>query len=105
MSAHIAKPQFSFELPSLSYIDAKWEEPALRESGVTLPAVGSTGLAAWLSQQVAALVAWHRNSVAAAELRAMSDYELADIGLSRSDLSRVFEPGFSQDLYQRGVGC
>ncbi len=34
----------------------------------------------------------------------MSDYELADIGLSRSDLSRVFEPGFSQDLYQRGTG-
>ena len=32
----------------------------------------------------------------------MSDYELADIGLTRSDLSRVFKPGFSQDLYQRG---
>ncbi len=50
-------------------------------------------------------MAWRRNSEAAAELQAMSDYELADIGLSRSDLSRVFEPGFGQDLYQRGVGC
>jgi uncharacterized protein YjiS (DUF1127 family) len=104
MSAQIAKSQFSFELPSLSYIDAKWEEPALSEVA-TPRAVRSTGLAAWLSRQVAALLVWRRNSVAMAELRAMSDYELADIGLSRSDLVRVFEPGFSQDLYQRGAGC
>jgi uncharacterized protein YjiS (DUF1127 family) len=105
MSAHIAKSQISFQLPSLSYIDVKWEEPSLREVDTTSKAVRSTGLAAWLSRQVAALVAWRRNSEAAAELQAMSDYELADIGLSRSDLSRVFEPGFSPELYQRGIGC
>lgn len=29
------------------------------------------------------------------ELNMLTDRELADIGLSRSDLSRVFEPGFS----------
>jgi uncharacterized protein YjiS (DUF1127 family) len=104
MSAHIANSQISFELPSLSYIDAKWEEPALREADTAAEPVRSTGLAAWLSRQVGALAAWRRNSEAAAELRVMSDYELADIGLSRSDLSRVFEPGFNQDLYQRGIG-
>ncbi len=105
MSAHIAKSQFSFELPSLSYIDARWEEPSLREAVAAPKVVGSTGIAAWVSRQVAALVAWRRNNEAAAELRTMSDRELADIGLCRSDLSRVFQPGFSQDLYQRGVGC
>ena len=104
MSAHIAKSQFSFELPSLSYIDASWEEPALREPAAVPQPVGSTGIGAWLSRKVAAVVAWRRNSEAAAELRAMSDRELADIGLSRSDLTRVFQPGFQQDLYQRGVG-
>jgi len=104
MSAHIANSQFSFQLPSLSYIDAKWEEPSLREAAPS-PRVRSRGLAAWLSHQVAALVAWRRNSEAEAELQAMSDRELADIGLSRSDLSRVFRPGFDLDLYQRGVGC
>jgi uncharacterized protein YjiS (DUF1127 family) len=31
----------------------------------------------------------------------MSNYELRDIGLTRSDLSRVFEPEFSQDLRAR----
>jgi uncharacterized protein YjiS (DUF1127 family) len=104
MSAHIADSQFSFQLPSLSYIDAKWEEPALREAAPS-PRVRTGGLAAWLSHQVAAFVAWRRNGEAEAELRAMSDRELADIGLSRSDLSRVLQPGLDVDLYQRGVGC
>jgi uncharacterized protein YjiS (DUF1127 family) len=36
-------------------------------------------------------------------LAAMSDYELADIGLSRPDLSRVFHPSFDRDLNQRGI--
>src|ERR1700759_57341 len=81
MSAHIADSQFSFELPSLSYIDAKWEEPSLRAPAPARQTLRDTGLAAWLSRQVAALVAWYRNGEAAAELAAMSDYELADIGL------------------------
>ena len=34
----------------------------------------------------------------------MSDFELADMGLSRSDLSRVFEPAVNQDLFHRGAG-
>lgn len=31
------------------------------------------------------------------ELSALSDYELADIGLSRSGISRVFDPTFARD--------
>lgn len=104
MSASTANSQFNFKLPSLSYIDAKWEEPALRSPAASPRAVRNTGLAAWLSRQVAAFVAWRNAKAAALELSAMSDYELADIGLSRSDLSRAFESGFNQDLYQRGAG-
>ncbi len=102
MSDHIANSQFSFQLPSLSYIDTRWEEPALREAAPSRQ-VRSGGLAAWLSHKVAAFVAWQRNGEAEAELRAMSDRELADIGLSRSDLFRVFQPGLDLDLYQRGA--
>lgn len=102
MSAHTADSQFSFQLPSLSYIDADWEEPSLRVPAGAHQSVRETDVAAWLSQQVAAVVSWYRNQEAAAELAAMSDYELADIGLTRSDLSRVFTAGFNQDLYQRG---
>ena len=101
MSAHTADSQFSFELPSLSYIDAKWEEPNLRAGAPQ--AVRKAGLAAWLSRRVAGFIAWYRDSEAALELSAMSDRELMDIGMSRSDLSRVFQSDHNQDLRQRGI--
>ena len=103
MSAHIAESQFSFELPSMSYIDAKWEEPNLRAPTAAPRVARKGGLAAWLSRQVAAFVAWRRDSEAAAELAAMSDRELLDIGLSRVDVGRVFRPDFNEDLRQRGA--
>lgn len=105
MSAHTADSQFSFQLPSLSYIDAKWEEPSLRAPAAAPRTIRSPGLAAWLSRRVATIVTSYRNSQAAAELAAMSDYELADIGLTRSDLFRVFQPGFNQDLGQRSAAA
>jgi uncharacterized protein YjiS (DUF1127 family) len=104
MSAHTADSQFTFSLPSLSYIDAKWEEPALRQAQGTPNPVRNTGLAAWLSQQVAAFAAWRGNREVALDLSRMSDFELADIGLCRSDLARIFEPTSNQDLFQRGAG-
>jgi uncharacterized protein YjiS (DUF1127 family) len=99
MSAHTA----NFQLPSLSYIDAKWEEPNLRAQPVASRTTRKTGLAAWLSHQVAAFIMWRRDSIAAAELASMSDHELMDIGISRSDLSRVFDPSLNQDLRARGT--
>jgi uncharacterized protein YjiS (DUF1127 family) len=102
MSVHTADSQFSFSLPSLSYIDAKWEEPNLR-TAATPSVVRKGGLAAWLSRQAAAFVAWRRDSEAASELYAMSDRELTDIGLSRTDIGRIFEPAFNDDLRQRGA--
>jgi uncharacterized protein YjiS (DUF1127 family) len=65
---------------------------------------GKTGLAAWLAAQVTTFQAWRRDREAAAELAAMSNHELMDIGLSRSDLSRVFDPAFNEDLRMRGSG-
>lgn len=101
MGVHTADSQFSFHLPSLSYIDAKWEEPNLR-APVAIP-VRKAGLATWLSRQVAGLIAWRRDSQAASELAGMTDRELLDIGVTRSDLSRTFDPMFNQDLRQRGT--
>jgi uncharacterized protein YjiS (DUF1127 family) len=103
MSAHTADSQFAFKLPSLSYIDAKWEEPNLRAPAATAGSVRKGGLAAWLSRQVSAFVAWRRDSEAAGELSAMSDRELLDIGLSRADVGRVFKPALNEDLRQRGA--
>ncbi|MEA2737814.1 MAG: hypothetical protein QOH05_1121 [Acetobacteraceae bacterium] len=87
----------------MSYIDAKWEEPNLRTATVKPTVVRKGGIAAWLSRQVAAFVAWRRDSEAAAELASMSDRELMDVGLSRADVVRVFQPGFNEDLRYRGT--
>ncbi|HEY4043874.1 MAG TPA: DUF1127 domain-containing protein [Rhodopila sp.] len=101
MSAHTADSQFSFKLPSLSYIDAKWEEPNLLEPSAAPQTTRRRGLVAWFSRQAAAVSTWRRDRKAALELAAMSDRDLADIGLSRSDVSRVFDPAFNQDLCHR----
>jgi uncharacterized protein YjiS (DUF1127 family) len=102
MSVHTAESQFTIELPSMSYIDAKWEEPSLRAAAEPTP-VRKGGLAAWLSHRIAAFVAWRRDSQAASELAAMSDRELMDIGLGRADVVRVFNPAYNEDLRQRGL--
>jgi uncharacterized protein YjiS (DUF1127 family) len=98
MSAQIADSQYAFKLPSLSYVDAKWEEPDLRVSSAS-PQGARKG---WWSRQAAAFIAWRRNNQAARELSAMSDRQLADIGLGRSDLVRVFDAAYNQDLGERG---
>jgi len=102
MSANTADSRFSFELPSLSYIDAKWEEPNLRAPAAPSRPERRGGVAGWLSRQVAAFSAWRREQEAAAELSSMSDRELMDIGLSRGDVRRAFTQAFNVDLRQRG---
>lgn len=100
MSVQTANPRFHFELPNLSYIDAKWEEPGLRAPAANNRPVRG-GLGVWIARRMEAFQTWRRNSEAMSELAMMSDYELRDIGISRSDLNRVFEPEFNLDLRQR----
>lgn len=100
MSAHLADSELNHRLPSLSYIDAKWEEPNLRQPAHVAPR--RRGMGEWLTQRLANFRVWLRDSDAAAELGAMSDRELHDIGLTRSDINRVFDPALNQDLRSRG---
>jgi uncharacterized protein YjiS (DUF1127 family) len=99
MSAHTANQKLNFQLPSLSYIDAKWEEPNLRAAATTVAPAGKRGL---LARLIAGFQAWQRDRQAMTEFASMSDYELADMGLSRSDTHRVFDPALNGDLRQRG---
>jgi uncharacterized protein YjiS (DUF1127 family) len=98
MTAHTANQTFNFQLPSLSYIDAKWEEPDLVAAPETVREA-KTGL---LARLTARYRDWRRTQQAMAEFAGMSDYELADLGLSRADAYRVFDPALNQDLRQRG---
>jgi uncharacterized protein YjiS (DUF1127 family) len=96
MSAPIAKNQFAFELPNLTYIDASEELANLR---VPVAPTKPRGVFAW----IAAFRAWREKQVALKQLEMLSDRELADIGLSRSDVPRVFDANFNQDLLGRSV--
>ena len=101
MSVQTVNSNFEFQLPSSSYIDVRWEEPNLRAAAEIGSPVRQTRPAGWLARCINAIRTWRRDNQAAAELAVMSDRELMDIGISRSDLKRVFEPEFNQDLRQR----
>ena len=62
----------------------------------------SVGLARRLGDALANVVAWFRRGSAMAELNRLDDRELADIGLSRSNLSRVFDENFAREHARRG---
>ncbi len=48
-----------------------------------------------IASAAGAIRAWPERRRTYENLRSLSDRELADIGLSRADIARVFEPGFS----------
>ena len=98
MSAPITKSHMAFELPSLSYIDTRWEEPAVAPAE---PA-HEKGLATWIAARVAGFRAWRNAQGGLAELNAMGERELMDIGLNRGDFDRIFDDRYNQDLRTRG---
>jgi uncharacterized protein YjiS (DUF1127 family) len=97
MSAPIAKTQFAFELPKLSYVDIVVDEPMVGQAAGS----GTHGSGGWLAGLVAAFHAWRERQEAVAELSMMTDRELADIGLNRADIGRVFAPGFTEEFEAR----
>ena len=99
MSAPLTKSQMAFELPKLSYIDTRWEEPAVQP--VAAP-VREHGVASWIAVRVEAFRGWRARTRAMAELAGMSDRELFDVGLNRGDFDRIFNDSANQDLRARG---
>jgi len=98
MSAPMTKSQMAFELPHLSYIDTRWEEPEVHP--VVAPRRGR-GFVSRIAARLGAYRARRENARALAELHNMSDRELLDVGLNRGDFDRVFDDRFNQDLMAR----
>ena len=92
MNAPFATDQLTFSLGNVSYIGPHYEEAQDR------PLVQDAGFGQWVRARVHAIGAWFEKQAALRELEMMSDRELTDIGLARSDLRRVFDPGFVADL-------
>ncbi len=99
MSAPMTKSQMAFDLPKLSYIDTRWEEPAVQIE--VLPR-REHGFASWIAGRVAAFRTWRADMRSLAELNSMSDRELFDVGLNRGDVVRIFDDRFNEDLRGRG---
>jgi uncharacterized protein YjiS (DUF1127 family) len=99
MSAPMTKSQMAFELPRLSYIDTRWEEPDVQPQ-----AAPEHGFASWVAARIAAFRTRRADARAYAELHRMSDRELFDVGLNRGDIDRVFDHRFNQDLVSRNHG-
>ncbi|MDA8249526.1 MAG: DUF1127 domain-containing protein [Rhodospirillales bacterium] len=90
MSAHVANDGMTFLLPGGSRA-----EP--RRGGVLAGRV--RGALRWVAEMP-------RRRAVLEELTRLSDRELADIGMTRGDLPRVFDPAFaaSRNLARR-AGC
>ena len=98
MSAPMTKSQMAFELPHLSYIDTRWEEPMAPPA---VEPVRKHGFASWVAARVAAYRNWRENARTLAQLNNMTDRELADVGLNRGDFERIFDDRCNQDLLLR----
>lgn len=83
MNSLLTDAQVTFSLGNQSYINSSYEEPP-----VAPPASSKRSVFTWLRE-------WRQRRQVAAELALMTDCELADIGLSRADLSRVVDPAFA----------
>jgi uncharacterized protein YjiS (DUF1127 family) len=92
MNAPIAKDQFTFSLGNLSYVDSSYDDaPAY------VPAQPKHAFRHWLDRGISALAEWRHRQETLREMEMLSDHELADIGLTRADLPRVFDPAFAAE--------
>ena len=90
----------AFELPKLSYIDTRWEEPAVQPAGET---VEERGLAAWIASYVAGFRAWRADARSLAELRGLTERELSDMGLNAGDVERLYDARYNQEVLSRSA--
>ena len=85
MTAHFTREQTVF-LPSDDHMS--------RRVGAVRPDAGDSWLARAMRGGLARLRGTLHRRAVLRELSALSDRELADIGLARGELDRVFEPDF-----------
>lgn len=99
MSAPLAKSDFVFKLStSRSYIGPDYDPaPAQVQVSGAAPRGLGRAIADGLAFVVAKVRAWASRQVTLTEMGGMSDRELADIGLNRGDLPRVFDEDFVAD--------
>ncbi len=89
MSARITKAEVAFLLPSPRSQVAEQVEALRLAAARAHQAALVSGLRQGVARLADAVLGWPARLAAQAELRAMSDRELADMGLNRSDIARA----------------
>ena len=99
MSPPFPNNEFHFSVPdNLRFSDSVRDgHPA---AGATHATIGRL-LTRKFADAIARVVTFARRGSTLAELRGMSDRELADMGLGRSDLPRVFDADFASEHGRR----
>jgi uncharacterized protein YjiS (DUF1127 family) len=92
MNAPMTQDQLNYSLGNLSYVDYSFAEPP-----VTTVETPKRSLGEWLITVVTAFAEWRRRQATLREMDMLTERELSDIGLSRTDLPRVFDPAFAAD--------
>ena len=94
MTISINRHEFAFKLPEMLSYHSTWDDADYEP---VLPRCRHSSLA----RLAAAPIRWVRGYAerrrVMTELAQMSDHELADLGLSRYDIPRVFDPEFAAE--------
>ncbi len=99
MSVQTSKQAMAFQLPEMQSYHSTWDD-ADYEPVLPPRRRGWADRLASLRRALRTLS--HRLSVRQ-ELYSMTDRELADIGLNRYDVGRVFDPEFAREYSSRGL--
>jgi uncharacterized protein YjiS (DUF1127 family) len=91
MNAPTVDDQFGFSLGDLTYIDSTYDD----EAASTIVRVHTHRFAHWFSRLLPNVAEWQRRRAVMQEMAMMTDRELSDIGLSRADIARIFDPSFA----------
>lgn len=103
MDARLTERELTRLLPPANFRDAE-EREAIRHAAMAARDAAiadglrraGRGILAALTAVARAVTSWPSKRRTYAELLSLTDRELADIGLTRADVSRVFDPAFAQ---------
>jgi uncharacterized protein YjiS (DUF1127 family) len=99
MNAPTSKRELEFKLPAMMSYHATWDDADYEP---VIP-IRHRPLRTRLARLRETVARYRERQAVQAELHAMTDRELADIGMSRYDISRIFDPDFAQEHAHRGL--
>ncbi len=94
MTAYTPKHELGFKLPEMLSYHSTWDDADYEP---VLPRRPRGGLSAALTAAAAAIARYRDRRATVAELSSMSDRELADIGINRYDIPRIYTEEFARE--------